>query len=105
METSDGRVLVENIFISDQMLTEPIDDVYRWPGIRPDTPLKNEYAVKLRAMSSPIPARCRIMMLRMGYNIAEDALLFFPGMTPELALTALNVPLLRFLPIESHFPI
>ncbi|MDY7078817.1 MAG: vWA domain-containing protein [Chloroflexota bacterium] len=84
MTTSDGPVLVENIFISDKILPDPIDDVYRWPGVRPTTRLANKYAVKLRAISSPVPARYRVMMLEMGYNIAEDAVMLLPGTTPAL---------------------
>jgi len=91
MTTSDGPVLIENIFISDKILPRPIDDVYRWPGVRPTTELTNEYAVKLRAMSSPVPDSYRVMILEMGYNIAEDALMFFPGMTPELVEMAFQI--------------
>ncbi len=91
MRNPDGHVLVENIFISDRLLTEPIGDVYQWPGIRASTPLKNKYAVKLRAMSSPAPESYRVMMLEMGYNIAKDALLFFPGTSTELVEMAFQM--------------
>jgi len=37
MITSDGPVLVENIFISDKILPDHIDDLFRWPGVRPKT--------------------------------------------------------------------
>ncbi len=84
MSTSDGLVLVENIFISDKILPSPIKDVYRWPGVRPETRLTNEYAIKLRAISSPVPDSYRVMMLEMGYNIAQDAVMLLPGTTPEL---------------------
>jgi len=84
MTTDDGSVLVENIFISDKILPQPIDDVYRWPGVRPKTKLTNEYAAKLRAISSPVPDSYRVMMLEMGYNIAEDAVMLLPGATPAL---------------------
>ncbi|HEC34498.1 MAG TPA: VWA domain-containing protein [Chloroflexi bacterium] len=91
MRNPDGHVLVENIFISDRLLAEPIGDVYQWPGIRANTSLKNKYAVKLRAMSSPVPESYRVMMLEMGYNIAEDALLFFPGTSTELVEMAFQM--------------
>ncbi len=84
MTTDDGAVLVENIFISDKILPHPIEDVYRWPGVRPRTKLTNEYAVKLRAISSPVPESYRVMMLEMGYNIAADAVMLLPGATPAL---------------------
>jgi len=84
MTTDDGSVLVENIFISDKILPQPIGDVYRWPGVRPKTKLTNEYAVKLRAISSPVPDSYRVMMLEMGYNVAQDAVMLLPGTTPAL---------------------
>jgi hypothetical protein len=84
MTTSDGSVLVENIFISDHILPHTVDDVRQWPGVRPTTELKNEYAVKLQGMSSPVPDSYRVMMLEAGYHIAEDAVMFFPGTSPSL---------------------
>lgn len=91
MKTPDGPVLVENIFISDRLLSEPIEDIYRWPGIRPSTRLENRYAMKLQAMSSPVPQTYRAMMLEMGYSIAENALMFFPGTSPDLVEMAFQM--------------
>ena len=84
MRVPDGNVLVENIFISDHILSERIADPKRWGGVRPKTKLNSDYARKLRAMSSPIPPGYRAMMREGGYEIADDALMMIPGMTPEL---------------------
>jgi hypothetical protein len=84
MSVPDGNVLIENIFISDKILPQPITDPSKWPGILPDTKLSNEYARKLRAISSPLPASYRAMMQENGYQLAKDALMLLPGMTPEL---------------------
>jgi hypothetical protein len=84
MRVPDGNVLVENIFISDNLLPEPIPDVHKWSGITPKTKLTNQYAEKLRSISSPLPRSYRAMMLESGYNLAEDAVMMIPGMTPEL---------------------
>lgn len=84
MRVPDGNVLVENIFISDHILGERIADPKRWEGVRPKTKLNSDYARKLRAMSSPIPPGYRAMMREAGYEIADDALMMIPGMTPEL---------------------
>ena len=84
MSVPDGNVLIENIFISDKVLSEPIRNPSKWPGILPDTELNSDYARKLRAMSSPIPASYRMMMLEHGYQLADGALMLFPGMSPEL---------------------
>ena len=85
MRVPDGHVLVENIFISDTILTESIPSPYEWPGVRPNTVLANQYATKLRAMSSPLPASYRAMMQEMGgYNMAQDAVMMLPGISPQL---------------------
>lgn len=84
MHVPDGNVLVENIFISDHILSERIADPKRWEGVRSRTKLNSDYARKLRTMSSPIPSGYRVMMRESGYEIADDALMMIPGMTPEL---------------------
>lgn len=84
MSVPDGNVLVENIFISDQILNQKIDDPKEWPGIMPDTVLKDKYAKKLRSISSPIPDSYRSMMVEFGYRLGEGAVMLFPGMSPEL---------------------
>jgi uncharacterized protein YegL len=84
MSVPDGNVLVENIFISEQILPEPIADPKTWPGIMPDTKIKSKYAKKLRTISSPIPASYRAMMVEFGYQLGEGAVMLFPGTTSEL---------------------
>ncbi len=84
MRVPDGPVLVENIFLSDSVLDQPIYDPYQWPGITPETPLSNTYARKLQAMSSPIPDSYRTMMLESNYHVAPGALMLLPGVSPEL---------------------
>lgn len=84
MRVPDGNVLVENIFISDNILKESITDPKRWGGVRPGTKLQTDYARKLRAISSPLPASYRAVMREEGYELADDALMMIPGMTPEL---------------------
>ncbi|OJV91602.1 MAG: hypothetical protein BGO39_20715 [Chloroflexi bacterium 54-19] len=80
----DGNVLVENIFISDKILSQPIKDVSTWPGILPHTPLNSDYAAKLRSMSSPIPDSYREMMLENSYRIGAEAVMLLPGVNSEL---------------------
>jgi len=84
MKNADGNVLVENIFISDKILSEPIRDVQNWSGVTKSTPLANPYAQKLREISSPVPESYRVMMLESGYSLAEDACMMLPGINPEL---------------------
>lgn len=84
MAVPDGHVLVENIFISDQILAEPVHDPRQWPGILADTVLLTEYGLKLRAMSSLLPPSYRSTMLEMEYQIAPGAAMLLPGVNAEL---------------------
>lgn len=84
MSVPDGHVLVENIFLSESVLTQSIHDPYQWPGITPETELRSDYARKLQAMSSPIPDSYRVMMLESNYHVAPEALMLLPGASPDL---------------------
>ena len=84
MGVPDGRVLVENIFISDRIVGDTPDDLTNWPGITPETALTNKYAAKLRNLSSPIPESYQAVMVEFGYNLGPDAHMLFPGHSEEL---------------------
>lgn len=84
MSVPDGKVLVENIFISDQVLSQPVGDPTKWPGILPTTQLASSYAQKLQALSSPIPESYREMMEENSYRMAQGALMMLPGNSSDL---------------------
>ncbi|TQR44223.1 VWA domain-containing protein [Paenibacillus popilliae] len=84
MSVPDGHVLVENIFISDDVLERAIDDPKCWSGVHDDTVFTDEYGVKLQKMSSVMPESYREMMLDANYHLTEGALLMFPGTNPDL---------------------
>ena len=84
MSNPDGNVLVENIFISDDILTSPVKNPGEWEGVTAATPLNNNYAHTLRSISSPLPNSYRIMMSESGYNISNQAVMMLPGSNPEL---------------------
>jgi hypothetical protein len=84
MSNSDGKVLVENIFISDDILPQPIISPNDWPGIGPQTQLLSQYASKMRSFSSPLPASYRSVMAERGYAISTDAVMMLPGNSAEL---------------------
>lgn len=84
MSIPDGKVLVENIFISDDILEEKITDALSWPGITPKTKLKSEFAQNLKAISSPLPESYRSMMQECNYHLDKNALMLLPGMNQEL---------------------
>lgn len=84
MAVPDGHVLVENIFVSESILPEPIADLSTWPGVLPDTPLSNPYARKLRNMSSPLPETYRTHLREAAFHLAPGAIMLLPGMNHEL---------------------
>lgn len=84
LKNLDGNVLVENIYISDQLLDEPIGDIRNWPGIVSNTSLSSEYAQRLRDMSSTLPESYQILLREGGYNLAQNAVMMMPGTSPDL---------------------
>ena len=84
MGNNDGNILVENIFISEKLMKEKISDPSNWQGVTSDTHMNNDYAFKLRSMSSTLPDSYRAMMIENGYNIAPRAFMMLPGMSLEL---------------------
>lgn len=84
MAVKDGTVLVENIFISDEVLEDEVTQPKRWPGVRCNTPMRDDYGRKLCFMSSPIPESYREMMLEANYRLEQGSLMMFPGTNPEL---------------------
>ncbi len=84
MAVDDGGVLVENIFIAPNVLTQAVQDPHTWGGVLPSTALASDYARKLRAMSSPVPQTYLETMLDNNYNLAQGAVMLFPGSSPDL---------------------
>jgi hypothetical protein len=89
--TQDGGVLVENIFISDKLLRNPVEDVYGWPGILSENELANDYARTLLHMSSPIPDSYLSEMQEFGYSLQTGAPMMFPAQTQELIRMAFTM--------------
>jgi len=84
MSVPDGNVIVENIFISDNIIEQNIVNAKNWGGIRSSDVLDNEIAIKLSRMSSVIPESYRATMNESGYAIKAGALMMLPGMNPGL---------------------
>jgi len=89
MSVPDGNVLVENIFISEKLLPEPIQDVQNWEGITASTSMTNQYGSTLRNISSPLPLSYQVMMAESSYHLSPNAVMMLPGMTPELVAMGL----------------
>ena len=78
----DGNVLVENIFITDQISVpaSPQD----WQGYQFGDKTGNSYGDKLLAMSSPIPSTyAQILREQAGIKIREGKAMMFPGISRE----------------------
>jgi hypothetical protein len=84
MSVKDGNVLVANIFLSDNVLIEPVRSIEGWRGIRSKSDIASTYAKHLFDMSSIIPETYRSAIVEEGYNLAPGARMLFPGIYPEL---------------------
>lgn len=84
MAIPDGNVLIENIFVTDKALTQPISDPKNWQGVTDEMPLASPYAETLMRMSSQIPTTYASVMAEMGYRLSPGARMLFPGNTPEI---------------------
>jgi uncharacterized caspase-like protein/Mg-chelatase subunit ChlD len=78
----DGNILVENIFITDQIAV-PVS-AQDWQGYHFNDTTGDLYGDKLLAMSSPIPSTyAQILREQAGFKIREGAAMMFPGITRE----------------------
>jgi uncharacterized protein YegL len=91
MGTPDGNVLVENIFISDKILRNPVTDIFTWPGLVNEGELANDYARTLMRMSSPIPDSYLGEMQEFGYQLQLGAPMMFPAQNKELIRMAFTM--------------
>jgi hypothetical protein len=82
IDVPDGNVLVENIFITDQISAPASPQA--WQGYHFDDKTGNPYGDKLLAMSSPIPSSyAQILREQAGLKIREGTAMMFPGITRE----------------------
>ena len=91
MQVSDGSVLVENVYIADDMLHQEVEDWSDWKGVMRDAELRNENAKRLFYMSSALPEIYRQNINNYGYHLQKGAALFFPGLHRELVKLAFAV--------------
>lgn len=83
----DGNVLVENLFVSDD-LKVTIKDATAWPGYKSGEDVGNPYGNRLLTLSSPLPELYRTTMDEMGYSIQADTLMMYPGVDPRFVQMA-----------------
>lgn len=83
ISVADGNVLVENIFITDQIsLANP--NIKDWKGYRFNESTGDPYGDKLLAMSSPLPSvYAQFMSEQTGSKIREGVAMMFPGINRD----------------------
>jgi hypothetical protein len=91
LKVNDGAVLVENVYVADNMLRSPVEDWSQWGGILKASQLKNEYARFLFQLSSPLPETYRQSINNYGYRLQKGASLFFPGTHIDLVRLAFAI--------------
>jgi hypothetical protein len=87
MTVPDGNVLVENIYISDELKVAN-QEITQWPGYQIGDDIGNPYGNRLLAMSSLLPEQYRIEMGDLGYNIQPGTVMMYPGIRPEFVRAA-----------------
>jgi uncharacterized protein YegL len=87
MKFDDGNVLIENLFVSDE-LKVTIKDATSWPGYKLGDDIGNPYGNRLLSFSSPLPEMYRVVMSELGYSIQPDTVMMYPGIKPEFVQMA-----------------
>jgi len=83
----DGNVLVENLFVSDELKVS-IKNPTAWPGYLLGEDVGNPYCNRLLSLSSPLPEMYRTVMGELGYTIQPNTLMMYPGIKPEFVQMA-----------------
>lgn len=88
MSVADGAILVENVYVADQMLRRAVRDWGQWPGVLRESEIADDYARYLWSLSSKLPESYRLNINNYGYNLGPGAAMFFPGANSDLVRLA-----------------
>lgn len=91
MRNADGEVLVENIYLRENLTGAPIGDSRTWKGIQEESQLGDDYARKLFRMSSNLPAAYADVIAEDGFAMQAGSRLLLPGSNSELLELAFAV--------------
>ena len=91
MRVNDGNVLIENIYLGDDLTKATIPDSKAWRGLENETELKDDYARKLFRMSSPVPDSFASVVYDEGYQFTAGRRMIIPGTEPELIQLAFTM--------------
>lgn len=83
MSNADGNVLIENIFLKDDLRGAP-KNWSDWRGVTAPDQLRSSVAQVLFEISSPLPERYRETLDEWGYAFDSQARMLMPGNVPEL---------------------
>lgn len=95
MRTNYGHTLLQNIFLANDMLVEPIQKIKfkEWTGIKYKKELYHVYARKLFDWSSKIPEKYLGRLKEAGYSsIRPNSRLLFPGEAIDIASRIYALP-------------
>jgi len=83
--TSDGTVLVENIYIGERLLKYPIEDPKRWPGVLNPADIQDPYVQALWHSASPLPDSYAAELNETeDYRIQPGSKMLIPAEAPEM---------------------
>jgi hypothetical protein len=91
LRVDDGQVLVENIYLGDELTRTAIGDSRSWQGLRYEHELQDDFAQKLFRMSSPLPESYAGAMRDSGYQLAAGRRMLIPGTSSDLVEMAFTV--------------
>jgi len=91
MRFSDGAVLLEHVYMAEDMLRQPVQDWSQWGGIHKLSDITHEQAKRLFPLTSPLPDVYRQNINNYGYQLQKGALLFFPGTQYDLVKLAFAI--------------
>lgn len=84
MGNADGKVLIENIYVGEQLTQQPITDLRIWPGLIDESQLSSEPAKRLFPMSSQLPDTYADVVADDGYALQPGSRMLIPGTNREL---------------------
>lgn len=88
LSNDDGPVLVENIYVGENLTKTPINDAKSWGGITDVSQLADPYTQVLYEMSSPLPASYAQEMAKDGYSLQAGAAMLIPADSTDLVQLA-----------------
>jgi hypothetical protein len=91
LRVPDGNVLIENVFISDAVLPQPVASIREWRGISRTAILQDHYADTLRDLSSTLPESWRLALKEHGYQLDPGVAMLLPGTSTELVRLAFQM--------------